>query len=341
MKPHVVLLLAAWLAAAVPSAALAEATPPGEAIALETAPVRLNDEAPEQTRIGRLRWRGGLALRAADARFGGLSALWLSDAGTRALAVSDEGHWVTFAPSYDAAGDLVGAGDARLGALHDAAGASLAGSKTRGDAEGLAALPDGTLLVSFERAHRLSRYAGRPPVGPPRDLPAPGAHEPGANAGIESITPLPGGGLLAISEGLTAEVAGTPAWQGFVAPDAADSQARPQAWRRFHLPRDGDLAPVAARVGPKGQWLYWLERGFSLIGGLRVKLKRAPLAPALAGELLAPEELAALTPPLTLDNLEGLWLRRGPAGETLITLLSDDNFNPVQRSLLLQFELLE
>lgn len=35
--------------------------------------------------------------------------------------------------------------------------------------------------------------------------------------------------------------------------------------------------------------------------------------------------------------MEGIAVRRGPAGEVLITLVSDDNGNPLQRTLLLQF----
>ena len=317
------------------SASLAAAEP-GEAIALRSSELRLNVEDPEQRRVGRLLWRGGLDLISDDDRFGGLSGLWLSRDAEMAVAVSDEGHWVTFSLGYDQAGGLLRADGARIGPLLEPDGRSLAGSKDWGDAEGLAVLPTGDVLVSFERQHRLNRYANLPPSGRPTQSTLPGDHVPGANEGIESLTPLPGGGLLAISEGLDAEIDGVEAWRGFVADDANTPD-----WRDFYIPKDADLAPVDARIGPADRYLYWLERGFSLIGGLRVKLKRAPLDLALAGGLLRPEELAFLKSPLTVDNLEGLWLREGPEGETLITLLSDDNFNPPQRTLLLQFELIE
>ncbi len=39
--------------------------------------------------------------------------------------------------------------------------------------------------------------------------------------------------------------------------------------------------------------------------------------------------------------MEGIAARRGPGGETLIYLISDDNFHPWQRTLLLMFELAE
>ena len=46
-----------------------------------------------------------------------------------------------------------------------------------------------------------------------------------------------------------------------------------------------------------------------------------------------------LRPPLIFDNFEGIAARSGAGGETLIYLLSDDNFNPLQRTLLLMFAL--
>jgi hypothetical protein len=37
--------------------------------------------------------------------------------------------------------------------------------------------------------------------------------------------------------------------------------------------------------------------------------------------------------------MEGMALHRNANGETIITLVSDDNFSPLQRTLLLQFAL--
>lgn len=48
---------------------------------------------------------------------------------------------------------------------------------------------------------------------------------------------------------------------------------------------------------------------------------------------------AELKPPLTMDNFEGLALRQGQDGETLVYFLSDDNFSSAQRTLLLMFAL--
>jgi hypothetical protein len=40
-----------------------------------------------------------------------------------------------------------------------------------------------------------------------------------------------------------------------------------------------------------------------------------------------------------IDNMEGVAVRQGPKGETFIYMISDDNYSPLQRTVLLMFEL--
>jgi hypothetical protein len=42
-----------------------------------------------------------------------------------------------------------------------------------------------------------------------------------------------------------------------------------------------------------------------------------------------------------IDNMEGLSAHRGGDGETVLTLVSDDNYSVLQRTVLLQFTLIE
>ena len=49
--------------------------------------------------------------------------------------------------------------------------------------------------------------------------------------------------------------------------------------------------------------------------------------------------LAVLASPNPIDNFEGISATRGRRGETLLWVNSNDNFNPLQRNLLLLFEL--
>ncbi len=40
-----------------------------------------------------------------------------------------------------------------------------------------------------------------------------------------------------------------------------------------------------------------------------------------------------------IDNIKGIGVHKDAQGETILTLVSDDNFSPIQRNLLLQFAL--
>ncbi len=49
--------------------------------------------------------------------------------------------------------------------------------------------------------------------------------------------------------------------------------------------------------------------------------------------------MARLAPPLIGENFEGIAARRSEAGETLIYIVSDDNFLPFLRTVLMLFAL--
>jgi len=56
--------------------------------------------------------------------------------------------------------------------------------------------------------------------------------------------------------------------------------------------------------------------------------------------IVEPVELARLVFPYRVDNFEGIAVSRGRQGESLLWLISDDNFLPIQDTLLFAFELL-
>lgn len=297
------------------------------AIELRNAGLRLNSDDRAQTDIGGLRWRGGYEVTSPSARFGGLSDLVLSADGGALLAVTDEGGWLAAELSYDDTGDFRGLGIARMGYLHDPSGKLLSG-KYRQDAEALTRLPDGSLLAAFERDHRLRRF-GLGLERPPEDFAAPpGLATAGLNAGIEAMVTLADGRLLAFSEGEESDGTFTTYLR------RADG-----TWNTLSLQRSGLFRPTGAALLPDGAVLL-LERRFTLLGGLGARLSRIDAADIEAGALLKSAELAELRAPLTLDNFEGVAVHRAPDGTTRITLVSDDNFNPLQRTLVIQFELL-
>ncbi len=307
-----------------------------EPLALSARPVPLHTEDPERTRVGPLLYRGGLELTSSDDRFGGLSGLLVSEDGGRMTAVSDQGRWVTARLLYDAAGRLTGATEAEIGELHGLGGAHLPGGvhlhgKRDRDSESLTRLPDGAIVVGFERNHRLWRYpagtdplAGRPvPVRAPSEL-----EDLHVNSGIEALVTLSDGALFALAEGRKKETE-SPAYL-----------RRDGAWAELSYRRHGDFRPSGAARLPDGDLLV-IERSFNFIDGVAIRLRRIAAQTIVPGARLDGTAIAVLRPPLTVDNLEGVAVRRGAAGEILIYLVSDDNFNPLQSTLLLMFALTE
>ncbi len=82
-----------------------------------------------------------------------------------------------------------------------------------------------------------------------------------------------------------------------------------------------------------------VERSFNLFDGVAIRLQRIAASQFRAGATLQGTTLAVLRRPLTLDNMEGVAARRGERGETLIYLISDNNFSLLQQTLLLVFAL--
>jgi hypothetical protein len=71
-----------------------------------------------------------------------------------------------------------------------------------------------------------------------------------------------------------------------------------------------------------------------------MRLRLLPAADVKPGTVLDGEVLLEADIGYEIDNMEGLAVHRGPRGETVLTLISDNNFNNfLQRTLLVQFEL--
>ncbi len=82
-----------------------------------------------------------------------------------------------------------------------------------------------------------------------------------------------------------------------------------------------------------------LERKFSFSSGFAIRIRRIAGAAIKPGALLDGPALLAADSRYQIDNMEGLAVRTGAGGETLLTLISDDNNSLFQRTLLLQFGL--
>ncbi len=258
-------------------------------------------------------------LRSPHRRFGGFSGLVLSKDGQRLQAISDRCWWLSAHVRRDASGKLVRLEQARMGHLRGLNGAPL--DVKRCDPEGLTRAADGTHLVSFEQDHRVWRYGREGLAGPARPVwrPDEAARMP-KNGGLEVIAALHAPrakdlrrGWVVTGDGKRSRPVDYPVSDGFVPTDAAALS-------------DGSVLVV--------------ERSFSLLTGVRVRIRRVAARELLPGARLAPRELLRLGTPQPVDNFEGIAVHRDvKRGATFVYIISDDNFSALQQTLLFQFKL--
>ncbi len=278
-----------------------------------------------ENKFGPLTWRGGLSLTSPDEKFGGLSALSLSDDCQSLLAVSDAGRWFRARLNYD--GEILsGIAKAELAPILDSKGKPPR-SKVSADAEALASVGNGRYLVGFESRARIGLYdiggqglnARFQAYRSPKEIAA-GPE----NKELESLG-LAHGNTLAISENNADENGNLRAWM-WTAKNTIS----------FSVKRREDFQITDLAVLADGNVLI-LERS---VGGFlpAMSIRRFSTASIAEGATVEPEALFSGSPPYyAIDNMEGLALCQRD-GETRVTLLSDNNFFPnLQRTLLLQF----
>ncbi len=303
------------------------------AIQITAAPVGWDPENPGDTNAGSLTYVAGLELTSDHPDFGGLSGLIVSGDGKALIAITDQGNWVT-ADVTSKDGRPIELTDALIAPIMDMDGTPLSG-KRQTDAEGLTVAIGGDprtspTLVAFERNHRLQEY-DLTSLG--FDAPALAIPDFGAfddlenNGGLEAIALLPDGSLLAISESTFDE-------DGHIIGARLTETAAIPVRLKQHLPyalTDMDLLPNGD--------LITLERHYSPLAGVSMMMRRIPAEALDKNEPLDGEVLVEANHTRSIDNMEGLSVRQDDTGRTLLYVVSDDNFNAIQRTLLLVFAL--
>ena len=305
---------------------------PKREITLTAQSVPLSTADPKLDQAGALRFMGGLWLTSPDNGFGGFSGLSVSDSATglQILAVSDQGDKLTARLILED-GRLRGLDNATIEPLIDLDGKPIAG-KALGDAESITRLPDGRVLVGFERNHRIWAY-GPGLTGTARVFETPQALKKApSNGGLESIANWPDGRVLAVTEQMKTEDGNNAAFlfQG-------------GAWTTLEWkPSAPAFEPSDAAVLPGGDLLV-LERYWSALApaSLSSRIMRVTGRSVKPLALLQGEMLAELKAPLVTENFEGLATFTNASGKTQLLVISDDNFSGAQRTLLLSFEMRE
>lgn len=308
-------------------------------IELKTNPLVWNPEDRSETRTGELEWAGGIEIKSSEKEFGGWSGLAINPDGTTMLAVSDEGQWLSAKILYDERGRLSGLAEGRIAPMLGLDGEPIAG-KMLGDAEGLVVDTDeplaGKAYVSFERAHRIWRYdlgADGFMARPEQLLTQRHFGRLNSNGGIESIELLP-----------AADADGEPRILAFTE-DTLDPRGNIKAFVAdghdiswFALRPRAPYKPTDVARLPNGDLLV-LERRFSMLGGVGMQLRLIDQDHIVPGAVVDGEVLVDVGQRYSIDNMEGLAVREDKNGDLLIYMLSDDNFNMLQRTLLLMFRL--
>ncbi|MBN9348201.1 MAG: esterase-like activity of phytase family protein [Devosia sp.] len=283
-------------------------------------------------------YRGGLQLNSATDTFGGLSAIGFVGSEGKLVMVSDRGNFVSGQLIYDENEQPLSLVGVQIVPIQNSRGADLPSDFAR-DSEALAIIerPDNrsVVRVGFENLTRVADFhlENGIPTGPATEVMIPqwlaGAQ---TNDSLEAVCLAPpaspvAGSTLLLTEGV---IAGDGAHAAYL---LGKSDKGPLSYVS-----GGGTVPTDCAFLPNGDLLV-LERGVVLIS-FAARLVRIKAADVKPGAQMNGEVLFEGTGG-DLDNMEGVAVHTTPAGQTRITLISDDNFNDWERNLLLEFSLPE
>jgi hypothetical protein len=331
------ILIAALIALASPVRAQAPSLATPVAVQVNSRPLEAFDlRDRSRRRFGQLEFRSGLVLTSSFKGFGGFSAFRIDPKGEGFIAMNDKGDWFTGRLTYNG-NALSGLANVQSAPMLGAGGRPITMQKPKlFDSESLAI--DGmTLYVGIERANRILKFdfrqggitsRGEEVAVPPAFRRLPFNKGPEALVHVPKGLPLEGS-LLAFSEqGLDA--AGN--LIAFVIGGAKAGQ--------FAVRRSNDFDISDAALLPSGDVLL-LERKFSVLSGVGIRIRKVPLRAIAPGAVVDGPSIFEADLGHEIDNMEGLDVHVAADGDTVLTMISDDNFSMLQRTLLLQFTLVE
>jgi hypothetical protein len=285
---------------------------------------------PSQIRFGALEFRGGLELTSSNPAFGGISGLHIESDGAHFLAITDHGSWLRGRIEYRD-GKPVGITDAEMAPILGSDGKPLA---ARGwyDTESLTER-DGIFYIGIERVEQIVRLdyrrdgfkARAEPIKVPSDF-----KTFRYNKSLECLVAPPQGaplsGMLIVVTERSLDARGN--LRSFLLDGDRVT--------RFSVKRTDDFDVSDCAILPPSDLLL-LERRYSLLRGVAMRIRRVPLESLKMDALVDGRAMIEADLAYAIDNMEGMAVHRTSSGEIIVTLVSDDNFSFIQRNLLLQF----
>lgn len=308
-------------------------------VAVETHPITNFGIGTQQTQFGALEFVGGFEIRSSEPVFGQLSALRFTSPGNAFLGVADNGYWFSGKIERDASGVPTGVAGFTMQKIIGEDGRALR-EKHLGDAEGLD-IADNIATVSFEGEARLCEYVFEPEslaiagIGKSRgciDFLIP-RHELRKNSGLETVARAPVNGSLSGARVVVAE--GSIDGDGNIFAAIVEGPQKGM----FRVRRSGDFDVTDGAFLPDGD-LILLERRFSLVTGIAIRLRRIQGDTIRPGAVVDGAVLMEAGLAYRIDNMEGIDIWQRDDGSIILSLLSDDNQFFLQRTLYLEFRLL-
>ena len=299
------------------------ATELGTPVELKNTVINLFPTDLENISLNKLKFVSGVEIKSNHPDFGGLSGLIINE-DKSLIAVGDQGIWLTGKIKTDENGKLVEIIDGRLGHLKGNKNNPLYMlGKSYTDAESIEHY-NNKFVVSFERKHRIlifNNIFSRSEIFYDRikylDLPD--------NGGIEAMAPLKNNSIFFLSENL-------------IHPDdkIAGYLLSDNKLKKVYVKKNGSFKPTDMSSLPDGNILL-LERSFSPVKGASARISVIKYEDLKPNSVILPSTLDTLKPPMVVDNFEGISFLKHNDGGYYIFILSDDNFNFLQKTLLYQF----
>ena len=290
---------------------------------------------PDRRRFGMLDFRGGLVLTSPFREFGGISAISVAPDGANFIAVTDRSWWLRGRITY-AGTRPTGIAAAEMAPMLGPDGRTLRARRWY-DTEAIARDGD-TLYVGIERVHRIVRF----------DFGKDGLKARGRVGRGAGRVPL-----------VARATAASRRWPSCRAAQSArrhadrDFRTRPRPRRQSS--RFPDRRPAPGPVHDQAQERLRRQRRHPAAArrspdpGTQVRLDHRPVHPHPAHsdrDRSRPARWStgrSCSRPISASRStiwKGISVHRA-GGETVLTLISDDNFSLLQRTLLLQFTLVE
>jgi hypothetical protein len=289
-------------------------------------PLMLDAERPKLKTVGGLTFLKAWRLKSSNSDFGGISALVALRDG-RFAGLSDAGTLIGFGLTNDTQAD-----HPFIAPLPGTMGPEI--NYEDKDSEGIAYDPaSGQFWISYEGKHAIRRFT---PSFSRIDgkFTAREMRLWGRNSGAEAIVRLPGGRFAVFSEGMDMPDGSYMALLFSGDPVEPGTSYFPFGYR----PPKGFKATDAGML-PDGRMLL-LNRRIGFPEGFSAKLTVIDPATIQRGKTVQGELIATLKSPLLVDNMEGLAITQ-ENGRTVIWMISDNNFNIWQQTILMKFALTE